>query len=461
MSKVVVTPGQGLWHVAAAALPAGASAADVKAAASAIARANQLSPEARLQVGQTLTLPDSLVRASTPGAGVSVAALADKPQGRHPGLWMNAEVPKSGAARPGKTSKAAAKKAPLVQLAPKFSVPARTPIGPVSLPAVAGVPLTGQLERFEGMKTWIDAAAHVTTEATFGKLDAGQFQAVHAALGGRSQVGFDPARTYRLTDFLPPTIQALVNVDLEIPPPQPVKGAAHIGELMSQGQEKSIGLTSNCHGAAWEAMRAYQAPQATLDVFYGEMITMDGLVHDEARFARVAELSAAEVGQLTKLDLRPGDLVQFYDTNEWARMTMLLHSAVYVGGGLFFEKPNTEGHEVSNPDTYLEQEETPYRLATLENMVKPVSTAVDGKIRVEVLRAQAPLAPGNEAFETGLEADYAKLAAKKGTTLGVELVSEFEQGMGGNLRADYASAAVTMPLVIDADGRGRLAPSAS
>lgn len=442
MSKVVVTPGQGLWHVAAAALPAGSSAAEVQATARAIAKANHLAADAGLAVGQTLEIPDSLVRTSTPGAGTSVAALANKPAARHPALRLRTQ--------PTKT------KPPLLQLAPRFSSPPRTAVGPVSLPAVAGVPLTGQLERFEGVKTWIDASAHVTTEATLGKLDALQFQAVHAALGGKSQVGFDPTRSYTLTDFLPPTLQALVNVDLEIPAPQDIKGAKNIGELMSKGQDKTIGLTSNCHGTAWEAMRAYQGAPASVGVYYGEMVTMDGLTHDEARFTKVAELSAAEVGQLATLDLKPGDLVQLHDTNEWVRMTMLLHSAVYVGGGLFFEKPNTEGAEVPVPEKYIEQEETPYRLATLDNMVKPVATAVEGKFRVEVLRPTAPLEPGHEAFATGLEADYAKLAKKKGTTLGLELVHEFEQGMGGNIRADYASAAVTVPVSIGPDGRGRL-----
>jgi hypothetical protein len=133
---------------------------------------------------------------------------------------------------------------------------------------------------------------------------------------------------------------------------------------------------------------------------------------------------------------------------------------VYVGGGLFFEKPNTEGMQDADPEKYIDQEETPYRLATLDNMVKPISSAVEGKFRVEVLRPKVTLAPGREAFETGLEADYTKLAAKKGTTLGVDLVSEYEQGMGGNIRADYASAAVTVPLSIGGDGRGQVAAQA-
>ena len=449
MSKVVISSGQGLWHVAAAALPPGASNAEVLAAARAIAKANDLAPNAGLKLGQTLEVPDTLTKASTPGAGASVAALASKPKPSHPGLAMSAKVPKT--AKP---------KAPLLQLTPKVSPTQRTPVGPVTLPAIAGVPLGGQLERFEGVKTWIDASSLITTEATLGPLSAAQFEAVHAALGQRSQVSYDPARSYQLTDFLPPTLQALVNKDLEIPAPQKVAGAKHIGELMSQGEEKSIGLTSNCHGTAWEALRAYQGPQAAVDVYYGEMINMDAMSHDEAMFAKVAELSAADVGKLLEQDLKPGDLVQFHDTNEWVRMTMLLHSAVYVGGGLFFEKPNTEGMQDADPEKYIDQEETPYRLATLDNMVQPISSAVEGKFRVEVLRPKVTLAPGREAFETGLEADYTKLATKKGTTLGVDLVSEYEQGMGGNIRADYASAAVTVPLTIGGDGRGQVAAQA-
>jgi hypothetical protein len=225
----------------------------------------------------------------------------------------------------------------------------------------------------------------------------------------------------------------------------------------------TLALTMNCHASAYEAVRAYQGNESKLAVFYGEMISMDGIVADDKAFTKLATVektgaSPKELAELVaKLDLKPGDVVQFQEVSEWARMTMLLHSAVYVGGGLFFEKPNTEGPEKSDPAKYVHQDETPYRLATAENMITPVSNFVEGKIKIDVVRAKAPLTDPHEAFASSMEADVTKWAEKKGRALGVELVLELEQGSGGGIHAEHASALVRTDVKIGADGRGTLA----
>jgi hypothetical protein len=126
---------------------------------------------------------------------------------------------------------------------------------------------------------------------------------------------------------------------------------------------------------------------------------------------------------------------------------------VYVGGGLFFEKPNTEGVETPIKE-YDRQDETPFRLCTPELLHQALDAASDGKYRVELKRPNAPLAPAasTDAFGSSSQKDVEAWAAKKGRTLGATLVVSFEQGMGGNIRNEYISGLATVPLQQRADG---------
>ncbi len=346
--------------------------------------------------------------------------------------------------------------AKLLELDMGVSHPERTPVGAPVHKEIAGVPTKITTERFEGVKTWLDESALLTTRMDFGKLTRAQFDTLHARYGGLSQVPYQPDREYELIDFLPPFLQATVNVDVEIPEMQVLRGSEDIGFGATLGEEKKVGATVNCHGLAYPATRAYQGQQDQVDFLYGEMVHMDEMTDDRSLFTKVAEFSADQLDQLAAFDLQPGDMIQLHEVSDWARITMLLHSATHVGDGLFFEKPNTEGAEVDQPELYISQEETPIRLATLENMIKPVSAAVDGQFRIEVLRASAPLPPAEEAFQSSMEDEIRRLATSQGKSLQTELVAELEQNMGGGIRAEYASALITKKLDIAESGRGQL-----
>jgi hypothetical protein len=144
--------------------------------------------------------------------------------------------------------------------------------------------------------------------------------------------------------------------------------------------------------------------------------------------------------------------VQLYERTDWVRMSTLLHSAVYVGGGLYFDKPNTEGHERPDPDRYIRQEETPFRLATLEEMASPVDRAVQGRFCARVFSPLRPLEDPAEAFAFSLDDELAAWARARGREVGAELVASYEQGMAGNIRAEWPSALVRAPLVLRDDG---------
>jgi hypothetical protein len=326
----------------------------------------------------------------------------------------------------------------LRSLRPAFRTPELDPGVPLDLPPVAGVPYKEvSLRSFAGLKNdFLHKDALTTVDGKFGTLTPANFAKLHAEFGGRSEVPYDPTRNYTALDFLPPGVQALVNRDLELPQPVLLPGTAQL-EFAPFEEDKSVGLTLNCHSTAWNAMRAYQGA-ASLEIFYGEMIAMDGLVTN----APFTHLGSGK--DSSALPLQPGDLVQFYDTGDFARYTMLLHSAVYVGGGLFFEKPNTE----------MDGEDSPPRLATWETMSAPVSSFCEGRFEVRAYRATQPLPPGETAFESSVESAVKAWAAELGEPLGLELCQEFEQSMGGGIRGEYVAGIVPVELGRNQLGHG-------
>jgi len=453
MANLTVSSGQSLWSIAKSRLPNGASDVDVAKAARQIADANGLPANAPLSVGQSLVVPDTFAGISTGGAaGEAVARLSTTTTARTGGL----------STRLGATAK------PLLDFQHALVETPKKHAGDVALPSIAGQAVAGSVHTFEGVKSSIDPAAFRTVDGALGKLSRQAFDDVHAALGGRSPVPYDAERSYTVRDFLPATLQALVDKDLDMGEPVELKGTRQMldalgddGMMVSPDGDMKVHLTMNCHAAAYEAVRAYQGQEAEVALFYGEMVTMDGLVEAGEVFEKVGgvsleEISAGRLDKLLALDLKPGDVVQFHEESEWARMTMLLHSAVYVGGGLFFEKPNTEGAEKDDPATYARQDETPFRLATLDDMAKPIAGFVDGKFRVEVVRAKKPLEDPAKAFASSMQDNVAAWAEKKGRALGAELVVELEQGSGGGIRAEHAAALVRAKIVIDADGTAQI-----
>ncbi len=305
----------------------------------------------------------------------------------------------------------------------------------MSLPAAAGVPYQKvEIRPFQGMQnTFLDPAALTTVEATFGRLSPEQFASLQAEFGGRSQVPYGPARSYTAVDFLPPALQALVNQDLQPPAPVTLQNTAQI-EMLPHQEDKTVDLTANCHATAYEAMAAYQG-DTQLEIFNGEMIAMDDLAHSD-KFQALGDKPQ-----------KAGDMVQFYDTNEWKRYTMLLHSAVYVGGGLYFEKPNTE----------MEGEDSPYRLATWDTLSKPVATFSEGKYETQAFRPVQPLPSAAESFASSMKTELEHWSlAQTGQPLGAPLCISLEQSLGGGLRGEYATGLALQPVTLDADGRGKL-----
>ena len=141
--------------------------------------------------------------------------------------------------------------------------------------------------------------------------------------------------------------------------------------------------------------------------------------------------------------LRPGDVVAFEEESDWKRMTMLLHTAVYVGGGLFFEKPNTES----------DGEDSPYRLATWEMLTAPVDNYVEGRYSAQAYRPNRELPPGSETFKSNQLDEW----QSEHGALDKPVLTVMEPSMGGGIRGMWSTAMAAVPVGRGENGRGILA----
>lgn len=351
-----------------------------------------------------------------------------------------------GPGRAGWASKApaGAKKPALAALNGTIQPAATRPLGKAKLPeTIAGVRVrSATVHEFTGLNGARELMAR-TTEVSFGKLTRPQFDALASEFGGKSAVKFDAARAYSAVDFLPPAMQALVNRDLDTGSQVTLAGTAKLAEKMMMGELVSIGATPNCHGTAWEMVRQYQAASAHVQLAYGDAQHVDASYGTEFQ-----TLATAKPGQPLDLSkLRPGDVVSFNRHDKDLGDLELLHSAVYVGGGLFFEKPDTESDEYG---------ESPYRLVTLDQVVAPIEDYLSEKPAMTARRPNGPLAAPAEAFAAAGDdvAKLEKILNKRGETVGRPLTVELIMGMGGGVRGIAFNAVVTKRVETDAEGRG-------
>lgn len=365
-----------------------------------------------------------------------------------------AGAPRSPAARAPRKADAAAwspragdRKPPLLGGQRGTLVPAKgTDGGVAKVPAaIAGVPVaSARVVRFDGLKG-TNPLQQQSVQVRFGTLQPDQFQALQREFGGQSKVKYDPARDYQVADFLPPALQGLLHQDLDVGEPVLLKGTKRLRDL-GEG-DYTIAVSPNCHGTAWEAARAYQGHvRASVSLHYADGSAADARYADPKAFSPLGRAGPGEApGFLSSL--RPGDVVAFNKPGPDGQDFDLLHSAVYAGGGLFFEKPDTE------MDAYTE---TPYRLATWDQVVAPIQDFTGEAPAATARRPLGPLEPGLTAFAFDDSGKLEAWARKQGTSLGKPLVVELELGLGGGVRGYHASAVETFKVKVGPDGRGVL-----
>ncbi len=339
--------------------------------------------------------------------------------------------------------------APLLQFTPGLRKLSSHALEKLPLTDVAGVEVeSATRDQYEGVSnSFLEKSALSTAKVVFGKLSEQDFSKLSKEFGGRSKVPYQVERSYEATDFLPPALQALHGRDLELPEAKVLPGSKDWEFILPLDEDKRVDLTANCHGTAWEAMQAYQ-DVGQLEIYFGDAVRMDGQLEDESLFEKLGQLEASRAGELSKQNFQPGDVVAFYNPGGFS-VSNLLHTAVYAGGGLFFEKPDTENQESGD---------APYRLSTAEMVQRPIEAFLEGPAEVRMYRAKRALPEPEVAFgSTDLE-QVKQWETAHGHVLGGPLLTQLELSIGGGIRGEYLTSLANVAVVAGADGRGEPAP---
>lgn len=193
-----------------------------------------------------------------------------------------------------------------------------------------GVGFSIKKHAFTGPLNPCDAYA---LEMRFSPMTRQQFDALTNAYGGSGFVPYSETARYELSDFQPPVIQALIGFRF---PPIIEEGYASLKRDAAEfNLDSDICTQANCYSTVWEVVRA--KPFKTVKdkgVF---------CLFWEGEYVFNETICKAEYGKVITPDsLRAGDVVMFFDrTSEKYRS--LMHAAVFIDNGLYFEKTDSDG----------------------------------------------------------------------------------------------------------------------
>ncbi|MBF0409125.1 MAG: hypothetical protein HQM10_17385 [Candidatus Riflebacteria bacterium] len=291
-----------------------------------------------------------------------------------------------------------------------------------------GVNFTVKKLEFSGPSNPADAYA---LEIRFSPMTKVQFDALTKAYGGTGFVPYSSSARYELSDFQPPLVQALIGFRF---PPIIEEGYKSLKEQAEEfNLDSTICTQSNCYSTVWELVRAkrFKSPKdkGTFCLFW------------EGEYAFNEKICQAEYGKVITPDsLQPGDAVMFFDRiNEEYRS--LMHAAVFVDKGLYFEKT----------DSY---DEYAWRFVYYSDMYNKLQKLTEsGKLEVEFRRFNGTFPHPTKAFSVMASTDD---MPKK---YWGKLIMADQPGLGGRSRpAPYRAEDVE--IVIDPQlGRGIISPS--
>ncbi len=247
---------------------------------------------------------------------------------------------------------------------------------------------------------------------TFLKLAPEQFLAVRDLYGGFSPL--EPsarASNYKLSDFMPPMIQALIGHRFEyIEGRVPEINEGRKGFELKWGAEGNVServtVSVNCWGTVYGAIQGFAANAAPPEKFTA---FFTGRFQADAFFSKLGEsvgrttVPKGRVVRLPKeLGAQTGDFLMLYPERQWyleyetngrghvfkevkgRREAMLEHLAIYIDEGLVFEKSNGGSYD-------------PFRFMPLSLAAKDY--VEDGPLEIQVRRYRGgKLPPAQKTF---------------------------------------------------------------
>lgn len=221
---------------------------------------------------------------------------------------------------------------------------------------------------YDGLRKLPPSAADIV-EVALSINSAQQVHELNRVFGGQTVKEFTAGQTYSLVDFLPPLVQAL-NGHRFLVHDEYTKVRKSSGELT----EREIQTMTNCWTTAYEIARLNSPVNAarsekSMSVFFISGPQIERVLKDP-KFGKRLNSSA---------ELRPGDMIliskragEIYGPNA-PRPTepILLHAAIFVDTGLFFEKTGVDSQNL-------------YRLVQEQDMMAPYVISQNGA-RAEVI----------------------------------------------------------------------------
>jgi hypothetical protein len=192
-------------------------------------------------------------------------------------------------------------------------------------------------------------------EPELGTISKERYQELIRQFRPESAPNFSPAQSYKLTDFLPNFMKMSSG---KILIPHSVPASPELLKLMeSQGIKPSelAEVDSNCHSITWQWINHLQGrgnPEILLTLADGNHL--QELLQNSPQI----EMSSIEAG----------DVLLISGNGGWKQQGEVLHSAVYLGNGLVFEKPNP-GDKFVFRISYLQDVVTKYKTVDSQSKV--------------------------------------------------------------------------------------------
>lgn len=157
-----------------------------------------------------------------------------------------------------------------------------------------------------------------------------EFDLIKREFGSLSQVKWVKNKTYLLSDFLSPGIQALIHKRFDT---VEEKNLPWVEEEFSDFDDRTVRMTTNCYGTIWELVRLGRFDQARVSSkFYLFWANQDPVIQVLTDPVYGAEVKSENI--------MTGDVALFFEkvTDDYSR---LLHAAMVIDGELYFEKTDT------------------------------------------------------------------------------------------------------------------------
>ncbi len=209
-----------------------------------------------------------------------------------------------------------------------------------------------------------------------GKISQTQFNSLQAFYGSRSQVSYESTRNYDLSDFLPPSIQAVTNQTFA--PIEYSFGALHEATEYDylQDTDSAVDLwalsknglmtQTNCWNTTFENLNAILFNKTTYRLFLPGRWTANDEVDSSSQL-------------IQEKDLQPWDMLIIREKSSVAPDTaMLMHTALFINKNVVFEKTDTS-------------ENDPYRLSLVQDVLTKYKEVFGDQLVVEHRRATQPL----------------------------------------------------------------------